>query len=138
MSRHMIVALIGAILGVISLVVSITYLGPTFDSKPALEIDDWRRKFLLFFAWFNVVYYSIMLIFIKDLERIHRVGIIFTLLAELLIITYLGPTFEESKKIDSDDWRRKFTLFFAWFGVGILGLCLLPLIPILLALPIVK
>ena len=120
--------LIGAILGIVSLVASITYLGPTFDSKPAMEVNDWRRKLLLFLAWFNMVYYIIMLISMRNLARNEKLSIVFTLLAEIVIITYLGPTFEHSEKIDVNDWRRKFTLFFSWLAVAMIGVSLLPLV----------
>ena len=123
------VVLLGAILGITNSVVCITYLGPTFDSKPSLDVNDWRRKFLLFFAWFNVVYYLINIFSMKDtLDMRHVFPLAFGLMSQLIIIVYLGPTFKHTEKIDSEDWRRKFTLFFAWLAVAMVGLALLPLL----------
>ena len=74
-----------------------------------------------------------MLISMRNLARNEKLSIVFTLLAEIVIITYLGPTFEHSEKIDVNDWRRKFTLFFSWLAVAMIGVSLLPLV---VALPI--
>lgn len=120
---------LGAFLGVMNSVVCITYLGPTFDSKPALDVNDWRRKFLLFFAWFNVVYLVVNALALgKRLTLGYVLPLALSIMSQIVIIIYLGPTFEHSEKIDSDDWRRKFTLFFAWLGVAMVGVSVLPLL----------
>ena len=37
-------------------ITTIIYIGPTFDRTEDIKVDDWRRKFILFFAWFNLAY----------------------------------------------------------------------------------
>ena len=38
-------------------IITLSYLGYTFDEEqqPDLEVADWRRKWLIFFAWLTVV-----------------------------------------------------------------------------------
>ena len=43
-------------------IVSITYVGPTFNRTEDIKVDDWRRKFILFFAWFNLAYIILLTI----------------------------------------------------------------------------
>lgn len=44
------------ILTIVTYVVTLTYLGWSFSSKDVtLDSEDWRRKWLIFFAWFYLV-----------------------------------------------------------------------------------
>lgn len=52
----MLVALTLYILTIVTYVLTLSYLGWTFSTKDLkLNPEDWRRKWLIFFAWFYLV-----------------------------------------------------------------------------------
>ena len=58
------------LLPLILLITTISYVGPTFKRDQDIKVDDWRRKFILFFAWFNLAYIILVVVsyprFIKN------------------------------------------------------------------------
>jgi len=53
------------IIPIMSAIIVLNYLGPTFsDDDIVIESDDWRRKWLIFFAWFSLVSIFITMIVI--------------------------------------------------------------------------
>ena len=51
-------------------IVTITYVGPTFNRSEDIKVDDWKRKFILFFAWFNLAYIIFLTLSYSTLELI--------------------------------------------------------------------
>lgn len=133
-----IISLVLIIISVINLVFTIQYLGPTFGRTHPVDVNDWRRKWLLFFAWFSLVSSSINLLFynnslpynntttrvVTSELHISHLGMILgilPLITNIFVIIYLGPTFDRTKKIPVDNWMRKWVLFFAWFNIVLFG-----------------
>jgi quinol-cytochrome oxidoreductase complex cytochrome b subunit len=44
-------------------ITTIVYVGPTFDRTEDIKVDDWRRKFILFFAWINIAYIILLMLY---------------------------------------------------------------------------
>lgn len=41
---------------ILTAIITLSYLGYTFsDDQPEIDPEDWRRKWLIFFAWLTVV-----------------------------------------------------------------------------------
>jgi hypothetical protein len=58
------------IIPIMSAIIVLNYLGPTFsDDDIVIESNDWRRKWLIFFAWFSLVsiFMTMILIMISQL-----------------------------------------------------------------------
>jgi hypothetical protein len=106
-----------------NLIFSISYLGPTFNKKNKIDVNDIKRKWILFFAWFTLVS---SILYTINISMFHTKAITFSIIitifisimTDILTITYIGPYFNRNKEIFINDWRRKWILFFNWFTVG--------------------
>lgn len=127
-------------------VIILYYLGWTFDETQEIKIDDWKRKYIIVFVWIMLIYNSLLVLkwliitmrmrinvideFPQDFRKIIGMAalfILFTLLNNVLvcsfILKYIGSSFEE-QKIEPDDWKRKYIIFFAWFSLVLCGISL--------------
>jgi uncharacterized membrane protein len=50
------------LLPLILVITTIIYIGPTFNRSEDIKVDDWKRKFVLFFAWFNLAYIILLVL----------------------------------------------------------------------------
>lgn len=51
------------LLPLISAIITISYLGLTFSEHDiVLHTDDWRRKWLIFFAWLYIIIFVIVIL----------------------------------------------------------------------------
>jgi hypothetical protein len=120
-----IVTLVLVVISILTLIFTIIYLGPGFNRSKKILLNDWRRKWLLFFAWFTLIgsSFSLLTTYVslgradttnKIVSNI--VGNILLICTNVFIITYIGPKFNRQTEIKVDDFRRKWVLFFAWFN----------------------
>lgn len=115
------------ILVIITDILIISYLGPMWDSKQTIDPTDWRRKWILFFAWFKLASFALMLfftfgtiLFVPILNIFLSIWIIFN----ILIIRSLGPLFSNDP-IEMYDWEKKFILFISWFYIALIAISLI-------------
>ena len=136
--------LVPFILLIVTDVLILTYLGKDFQSTYELDPEDWKRKWIVFFAYFQIIGVSMLLVFTVGLFISHfsvliRTGFyeelnqgvrimlwsglfllilfcIFSFITSLFTILYLGPTFD-NVSIDPNDWKRKWIIFFSWFSL---------------------
>lgn len=59
------------------------------------------------------------------MSGIHFIGFSLSIATLIITLSYLGPTFEEPSKIDPNDWKRKWIIFFAWFNLVTTGVLFL-------------
>ena len=87
--------LISLVINIFSQIICITYLG-TKD----IIIDDWRRKYLIFFAYLNIVLLSF--------SSIPSYYTVLSIMTSTITLCYLGTSFnvDEKNKINSDDWKK--------------------------------
>jgi hypothetical protein len=124
-----IVTLVLFVISILTLIFTIIYLGPGFNRSKKILLNDWRRKWLLFFAWFTLIGSSVSLLttFVSVARGENQpdttnnivsniVANILLICTNVFIITYIGPTFNRQTEIKVDDFRRKWVLFFAWFN----------------------
>jgi hypothetical protein len=92
------------------------------------EIDpaDWRRKWILSFAWLKLVIFALM--FFLSIGTITLVPMFNILLGiwifyNVMVILALGPTFsyDETKPYLVDEWKRKFILLVCWFSIAVVA-----------------
>jgi len=139
-------------LSVATNVITLNYLGMSFDSTNVLDANDWKRKWILVLAYIQVISVSLMMVsllggliaylttlirqgFYRDLSNTAQILLwvslfllviicVFSIITSVFTIIYLGPTFEKSS-IEENDWKRKWIIFFAWFGLILQGIWLL-------------
>jgi len=124
------------VLPILTGVFSILYLGPWSESD-LIDPSDWKRKWILFFAWFNLIFLALMFFFAYNWLSLMFFPVALVILSipvitSILVIVYLGPWDRDSTDmIDPTDWKRKWILFFAWFDVAFYGFVLLcvPFLP---------
>jgi|688.fasta_scaffold1492022_2 hypothetical protein len=93
-------------------VLSLIYLGLTFTPPKSIDPEDWKRKWIIFFAYLGIVIMAILIIMSAGI----LLGVsILPMMTNILILVYLGHTFTPSKSIDPEDWKRKWIIFFAWY-----------------------
>lgn len=46
-------------------IITVNYLGLSFGDETELDPKNWQRKWLIFFAWFYIVSYSLALLFVR-------------------------------------------------------------------------
>ena len=102
------------LLSILTYIFTLSYLGTTFNTNKKIDVRDWKRKWIIFFAWFNIGVYSVLTL-LSFGEAL--ILLILPLLTNIFILMYLGLTFETSVKIDSQDWKRKWIIFFTWLGL---------------------
>ena len=52
------------IIPIITSILTLTYLGVSFNENIEINADDWRRKWIIFFAWLNLVLTALMILLI--------------------------------------------------------------------------
>jgi hypothetical protein len=141
-------------------IITLMYLGMNFESSGTLDPEDWKRKWVLVFAYLQVVgtvFLFVLLMgsiislltslirtgFYRDLSTVEQkllwavlfimvIFCVFSIMTSVFIILYLGPDWNRSN-IDSNDWKRKWIIFFAW-----LSLCFQAILLLLIAfLPVI-
>ncbi len=119
--------LIWAVLMIVTDILTITYLGPGWESKVEIDPSDWRRRWILFFAWLKLVMFGLLFFFtFGTITLVPVVNMFFALwvVYNVIVILSLGPTFaEEPTKIV--DWQKKFILFVSWFSIAVVIMSLI-------------
>lgn len=119
-SRHF----LSSLLGIITCILTLMYLGMSFNNPEIIDPRDWKRKWIIFFAWFNLVVIGIVIIaaMIANLVSGGVSLLLFALpvMTNVLILNYLGMSFKEPESIDPQDWKRKWIVFFAWFNLVVI------------------
>lgn len=121
------------ILPVLISVCTLIYLGWTFDNNDEIDKNDWKKKWIIFFAWLGLVSSVLLLIpsfvvkdgkFLMNRNKLALFGgsMIIILLNSIFTLQYLGWTFDDNRDIAKNDWKRKWIIFFAWFTL-VLSTC---------------
>lgn len=139
------------VLSVVTNTIILLYLGTTFESTDALDVNDWKRKWILVIAYFKLIVTFLELVllisqlialFIFDTKStlwdvfylvFFVISCIFSIVIDIFTIIYLGPTFEKLK-IEGNDWKRKWIIFFTLFLLVLQGVLFLFLFLKLIAL----
>jgi hypothetical protein len=147
----MIVAFLPLIIPIATNIITLTYLGTNFEVNSPLDPEDWRRKWILVLAYLQVIGVGFLFVsligsiisllttlirtgFYRDMSDIEQkllwavlfiivIFCIFSIMTSVFIILYLGPSFDTV--IDSNDWKRKWIIFFAWFTLCVQTIFLL-------------
>ena len=112
------------ILGIIVL----TYIGWSFNQKKTdeeLDDNDWKRKYIIFFAWIILLYNSVLILRLFIHINSMKSSILFTIpilflfiniITSILLLIYFGINFDK-KNIDITDWKRKYIIFFSYLAI---------------------
>jgi hypothetical protein len=140
-------------------IITLLYLGINFEVNSPLDPEDWKRKWILILAYLQVIGVGFLFVYVvqmiisllittirtgfyRDMSNIERTSLwavlflmvifcVFSMMTSIFTILYLGPSFETA--IDSDDWKRKWIIFFSW-----LSLCFQAILFLLMAfLPVI-
>jgi hypothetical protein len=97
------------------------YVGWTFKAPASIDPKNWKRKWIIFFAWLSLV--SLSLITLAGLG-LPLIVFAIPILTSIFTLVYLGLTFEAPDSIDPQDWKRKWIVFFTWLALvsQVLGL----------------
>lgn len=69
-SSFPLISLFIASIPLISAFITISYLGTTFTEKDlVLNTEDWRRKWLIFFAWVYIIVFAVSLLYAISLSK---------------------------------------------------------------------
>lgn len=119
METKLIFIIIALMISLMTSIITLLYLGTSFNSKD-LKLDDWKRKFMIFFAYFNILTIGI-------LAPVQNWACVLTIISSTIILCYLGTSFDSTQPIDSTDWKRRWLIIMAYFELVIYGLILLTL-----------
>lgn len=119
--------LMGTGLSIATAVITLTYLGWTFDDPENIYPKDWKRVWVIFFAWLNAAF--IILLFLFGLRivafqghsgyfgafvLIYPILMVLPILNSYFILSYVGTRIDVDEPIDPKDWKRKWMVFFSW------------------------
>jgi len=128
------------ILPVLMSIFTLQYIGWTFDNSSDIPKEDWKRKWVIFFAWLGLVFsiISLLLVFWVLIIRYDKFSIlmnsnklllfvgltmiILCLLNSIFTLQYIGWIFDDKYDISKENWKRKWIIFFAWFTL-VLSTC---------------
>lgn len=112
------VMLIAIGLALTTAILTLSYLGTSFESVKPLDASDWRRKWLIFFAWFNLVGLGLLVLSTAGLAI---PPLALPIMTNIIALSYLGTTFTPSTpQIEGDDWKRRWMIFFAWLSIAMM------------------
>lgn len=118
------IKLIWSIVLILTSVFTLIYLGWTFDTPEKVDPQDWKRKWIIFFAWFHIASVCLVILYLLPIitknplivtSLVFLIG--FSVITSALTISYLGTTFTPPNEIDPADWKRKWIVFFAWLSL---------------------
>jgi len=99
----------------------------SYSLVSAIDPTDWRRKWILSFAWLKLVMFALMIFL--SIGTITLVPMFNILLAiwifyNVMVVLALGPTFayDEDKPYYIDEWKRKFILLVCWFSIAVVAI----------------
>lgn len=114
---------------------ALDYLGYRLEPQKEIDPSDWKRKWLIFFAYIDLVivlismfYYMFPSVYYNEpvlYTGINPFVFIFPIITNVLILVYLGPTFNNPPIIDPANWKRKWIVCFAWLSLILRGLIVL-------------
>lgn len=110
-----------SILMIITDILTVTYLGPKWDSKEFIDPNDWRRKWILFFAWIKIVMFGMIFFFTFgsiSLMPILNIFLAIWIFYNIMVILALGPTFA-NEPVKVDDWKKNFIILVSWFSIAV-------------------
>ena len=98
---------------------TLSYLGGSFNSDIKIETDDWRRKWIIFFTYINVIIVGLFALFALFMKQnTLLLSLFLPLMSNIIILVYLGTSFgSDTATLDVNDWRRKWIIFFAYIGI---------------------
>lgn len=104
--------LISLVINIFSQIICITYLGTNKD----IITDDWRRKYLIFFAYLNIVLLSF--------SSIPSYYTVLSIMTSTITLCYLGTSFnvDEKNKINSDDWKKTWLIVMSYINIVLSGI----------------
>lgn len=102
------------LLSMLNSIITLSYLGTSFEQTKDINKDDWRRSYLIVLSWLQSVIFTIFIIMSLGTGLII---VIFPLLTSIFTLSYLGTTITPTKTIDTNDWKRKWIIFFSWFNL---------------------
>jgi hypothetical protein len=106
---------ISFILVLMTQIITLVYLGTSFNDKD-LKTDDWKRKWLIFFAYFTIV-----LSLFSPLPTYYSV---LSIMSSTITLCYLGTSFGISKNdsIKSNDWKRRWLIVMSFINIVVLSI----------------
>ena len=125
------------ILPVLTSIFTLQYIGWTFDNNSDIPKEDWKRKWIIFFAWLGLIssIISLLLVFYVLIIKYDKfsilmnsnklllfLGLILYLLNSIFTLQYIGWTFDDNRDIVKNNWKRKWIIFLAWF-ILVLSTC---------------
>ena len=107
---------ISLILFLMTQIITLKYLGTSFNDKD-LKIDDWKRKWLIFFAYFTIV-----LSLFSPLPTYYSV---LSIMSSTITLCYLGTSFEtHGDLIKSNDWKRRWLIVMSFINIVVLSIAI--------------
>lgn len=99
---------------------TLLYLGTSIDSDSVIDIKDWKRRWIVAFAWVRLVLLIVTIIMSAGtVFVIPFVNVYVTLscLTSIFTLVYLGTSFEDAIEVDPTDWKRRWVIIFSWLGL---------------------
>jgi hypothetical protein len=62
MKYMVILSILSLVLTILTNAFTIKYIGPSFNRTEHINVNDWMRKWVLFFAWYSLVVTIIMVV----------------------------------------------------------------------------
>jgi hypothetical protein len=103
-------------------VFTLMYLGWTFNEPDRIDPTDWKRDWVVVLAYLQLVFMGFVMLFLIPVILVFPfiiivlIPIILLFTSSILTLKYIGWTVNTTTEIDPNDWRRKWIIFFAWYG----------------------
>jgi hypothetical protein len=100
-------------------IITLLYLGTTFNDKDLK--NDWKRKWLIFFAYLNIV--------VAFFSPIPTYCNVLSIMSSTITLCYLGTSFNMSKSdVIKKDWKRNWLIVIAYINIVLLSIIILSLL----------
>lgn len=118
LEKYPIIILFSFVVAIITQIITLHYLGASFNDKD-LKVDDWKRKWLIFFAYFNII--------ASFLSPEPTYVSVLSIMSSTITLCYLGTSFDLSKNdvIKSNDWKRRWLIVMAYINIVLLSIIIL-------------
>ena len=111
--------IIPVIILIMTQIITLRYLGTTFNDKDLK--NDWKRKWLIFFAYLNIV--------VAFFSPIPTYCNVLSIMSSTITLCYLGTSFNMSKSdVIKKDWKRNWLIVIAYINIVLLSIIILSLL----------
>lgn len=117
-------------LNIMTNMITLLYMGYVMTEDKPIDPKDWKRRWIIFFAWFRLILVSLIIAFsggkIIFIPFIN-LYLLLSLFTSGFTLSYVGLSFDTVSEMDPLGWKRRWVILFSWINMVTSGVQFLSL-----------